>query len=232
MRSVLIRLEGPLQAWSTQIKLGVRDTDQEPSKSGILGLVGSALGMARDDAERLADLRALTLAVRVDRQGSLLHDYHTAGGGRFRRERYTVFGAKECVPSHRYYLQDASFLAALTGDEILVASIGAALQSPQWPLFLGRRACVPSVLPFAGVVDGDAEAAIRAAAPANRADDMPLRAVVEVGPAEGEPRYDVPLSFKEADRRYGVRYVRTMWIQSPVAPVGAGESEASPEEIT
>ncbi len=225
MTSVLIRLEGPLQAWSTQIKLGIRDTDQEPSKSGVLGLVGSALGMARDDEARLADLRELRLAVRVDRQGSLLHDYHTAGGGRFRGDRYLVFGAKDCVPSHRYYLQDASFVAALAGDALLVRSIGDALQSPRWPLFLGRRACVPSVPPFAGFGEGDAAAAVRDAPPAERIDPGPLRAVVEVEPAEdGEARYDVPLSFAEGNRRYGLRYVRTEWVEVTDEVKSAGQN--------
>lgn len=225
MRSVLIRLEGPLQAWSTQIKLGIRDTDPEPSKSGILGLVGAALGMARDDEATLASLRELMLAVRVDRPGSLLHDYHTAGGGRFRGQAYLVFGAKDCVPSHRYYLQDASFLAALGGSDEVVVRVGHALQSPRWPLFLGRRACVPSAPPFAGLGEGDAAAAIRSAPLADRSGDGPFRAVVEVAAGEeGEPRYDVPLSFVDGNRRYGVRYVRTEWVD--VAGEGSPEPAA------
>jgi CRISPR system Cascade subunit CasD len=223
MKAVLIRLEGPLQAWSTQIKLGVRDTDQEPSKSGVLGLVAAALGMARDNEGMLTELRALQLAVRVDRQGSLLHDYHTAGGGRFRGEKYLVYGASESVPSHRYYLQDASFIAALAGEDGLVDRIAAALQTPRWPLFLGRRACVPSVPLFAGLFDGDAQAAIRAAAAPEHYDGPSLRAVVEVPPdTEGEPRYDVPLSFRDGYRRYALRRVRTVWIE--VAEPGAEAS--------
>lgn len=227
MRSVLIRLEGPLQAWSTQIKLGIRDTDPEPSKSGILGLVGAALGMARDDDKTLDNLRNLTLAVRVDRAGSLLHDYHTAGGGTFRGEKpYWVYGAKDCVPSHRYYLQDASFVAALGGDDDLVARIGEALASPHWPLFLGRRACAPSVPPFAGFSETDPWSAIQSAAPAERTDPGPLRAVVEAAAGEdGEARYDVPLSFADGDRRYGVRYVRTEWIDLAATGAGGGGTE-------
>ncbi len=225
MKSVLIRLEGPVQAWSTQIKLGIRDTDQEPGKSGVLGLVGAALGMARDDDALLAELRALTLAVRVDRQGSLLHDYHTAGGGRFRGERYVVYGAKDCVPSHRYYLQDASFVAALAGDDELVTRLAVALRDPRWALFLGRRACVPSVAPFVAVVSTDAEAAVRLAPTAERSVKQPLRAVIEVPPGQGgEPRYDVPLSFRDGDRRYGLRHVKISWIEVPeeLAEVRAG----------
>ena len=59
MKVLLIRLEGPLQAWSAQGKLGVRDTEREPTKSGVLGLIGAALGMPRTDDVTLAALASL-----------------------------------------------------------------------------------------------------------------------------------------------------------------------------
>ncbi len=236
MTSVLIRLEGPLQAWCTQLRLGIRDTDREPSKSGVLGLVGAALGMAREDGQTLGKLRSLSMSVRVDRSGTLLHDYHTAGGGHFRGRAYGVFDPDDhagntCVPSHRYYLQDASFVVALSGDAALVAGIGDALRSPRWALFLGRRACTPSVPPFMGLVDGDARQAVRFAGLAERVARGPLRVVAEV-PADqgGEPRYDVPLSFAEGDRRYGVRYVVTEWTEVPPAEGAAAPGAGVPED--
>jgi CRISPR system Cascade subunit CasD len=197
-----------------QSKLGVRATDREPSKSGVLGLIGAALGMDRDDTATLATLCSLELAVRVDRAGLLLRDYHTAGGGWFRGKNHIVFPDKDCIPSDRYYLQDASFVAALSGVDALVDRIAGAVQSPHWPLFLGRRACPPSEPPFLGVLSAGASAAIRSAPLSDRADSESLRLVVEV-PAEegGEPRYDVPISFVEGDRRYGLRYVRTEWFE-------------------
>lgn len=223
MKSVLLRLEGPLQAWGTQSKLGVRTTDREPSKSGVLGLVGAALGMAREDRAMLATLSSLTLAVRVDRAGLLLRDYHTAGGGRFRGQEHLVFGVKECIRSDRYYLQDASFVAALSGEDALIDRIARAVRSPHWPLFLGRRACPPSQPLFLGVVSAGASFAVRSAPLTDRTDGGSLRVVVEVPPEEGgEPRYDVPLSFEEGARRYGLRYVRTEWFEprpaTPTAP--------------
>lgn len=214
MKSVLLRLEGPLQSWATQSKFGVRDTDQEPSKSGVLGLVGSALGMDRDNELMLASLASLSLAVRVDRSGSLLRDYHTAGGGTFRgSKKYFVAGTKNSVPSERYYLQDASFAAALSGDGKLIEKIGSALRSPHWPLFLGRRSCVPSCQVFLGFSDKDAYLAVQEIPVADRVNESSLRIVCEVHPSQGgEPRYDVPLSFATGARRYGARYVRTEWM--------------------
>lgn len=220
MKSVLLRLEGPLQAWGTQSKLGVRATDREPSKSGVLGMVGAALGMERDDSAMLATLSSLRMAVRVDRSGLLLRDYHTAGGGRFRGQKYRVFPDADCIPSNRYYLQDASFAVALSGEDELADRVARAVQWPHWPLFLGRRACPPALPVFLGVASDDAATAVRAAPLAERTDADSLRLIVEAPPEEGgEPRYDVPLSFVEGARRYGLRYVRTDWFRpSPPTP--------------
>ena len=225
MKTVLLRLEGPLQSWATQSKLGIRDTDREPGKSAAIGLVGAALGMERDDDVMLGSLRSLSVAVRVDRTGSLLRDYHTAGGGSFRdRRHYVVDGAGDCIPSERYYLQDAAFTVALSGEDDLVERVASALRSPRWPLYLGRRACVPSCPVLLGVVDASAHEAVRNAPLADRRDPVGegelerLRLIVEAPPEEGgEPRYDEPLSFRMGAKRYGVRYVKTEWMDVPSA---------------
>lgn len=240
MKSALLRLEGPLQSWATQSKFEVRDTDLEPSKSAVLGLVGSALGMERDDDAQLATLRTLAVAIRVDRQGSILRDYHTAGGGTFRdrsehgKRRYFVYDSTNCIPSDRYYLQDAAFTVALGGEPSLVERVVAALRNPHWPLFLGRRACVPSCPVLLGVVDASARDAVRGAPLAERRDRVPegeterLRLLVEAPPEDGgEPRYDDPLSFRVGAKRYGVRYVKTEWMEVP-RPPAAIEQGASP----
>lgn len=215
MSALLLRLEGPLQAWSAQGKLGVRDTEREPTKSGVIGLVAAAMGIARGDDDALAALAALRMAVRVDRAGTLLHDYHTAGGGSFRGSSYTVFDTSDCVPTHRYYLQNASFVAALEGDASLIAHIAGALTAPRYPLFLGRRSCPPSVVPLMHVADGDLRTALADAPLAEDPDEPPYRLVIEAEGSEGDPRYDAPLSFAPAERRYGRRYVVTEWVAVP-----------------
>lgn len=87
------------------------------------------------------------------------------------------------------------------------------MQSPRWPLFLGRKGCPPAVPPFLAVVSSDAATAIRSAPLLLDRRALRLRMVIEAGPEEGgEPRYDVPLSFREGQRRYGLRYVKTEWL--------------------
>jgi CRISPR system Cascade subunit CasD len=210
-RSVLLRLEGPLQSWGTRSHFPDRDTENEPSKSGVLGLIGAALGMARDDDATLARLAAGRMAVRVDRQGTLLADYHTAGGGIFRGMPHSVHGAKGTVLTRRHYLQDASFLVAISyEDGALAAEIDEALGAPRWPLFLGRRACPPSLPIRAGLTDVDPEAAVRGAPwPSASPPASPVRLVVECEPGEGTPRQDQPLSFRLHARHFARRFVRT-----------------------
>lgn len=240
MKSVLLRLEGPMQSWGTQSRFQERDTDAEPSKSGVLGLVGAALGMRRNDTEMLASLCQLSMAVRVDREGTLLRDYHTAGGGTWPgRKTFGVEGSGKTVLSNRYYLADASFLVALgtqadapPEQERLLTRIERALAAPCFPLFLGRKAFAPSVPVHVpgGLVEGAPLEALRTQpfrpsewhresdnqAPAH------LRLVVECGPGEGRPRDDVPLSFELYHRQFGRRYVRMDRLRTAELPPPLG----------
>ena len=182
MNTLLLRLEGPLQSWGLRARWEERDTAFEPSKSGIIGLLGCALGLHRDN-DRLREIsEQLTMGVRVERQGQLLLDYHTTGGGfpggnqltsgtRYSNEAYVggVLSSKaprqgrymvkitnktktpETDVSKRFYLMDAIFLVALCGPEPLIAQLADALQNPVWPLFLGRKACVPTTPLFVGL---------------------------------------------------------------------------------
>ena len=160
MKTVLLRLEGPLQSWGTRSRFQERDTEREPTKSGVLGLVAAALGMERDDDAMLARLAIAEMGVRVDREGGMLVDYHTAGGGTFNGKEHSVHGAGTVI-THRAYLSDASFLVALgLVDEALALQVDRALANPVWPLFLGRRACPPSLPVTAGLLDGGPRAAL------------------------------------------------------------------------
>ena len=79
MATLLLRLAAPLQSWGMDSKFETRKTNREPTKSGIIGLLSAALGLRRDETEEIEKLNRLRFAVRVDQEGSLLIDYHTAG---------------------------------------------------------------------------------------------------------------------------------------------------------
>lgn len=143
MATLLLRLAGPMQSWGTTSRFDERDTQREPSKSGVIGLLCAAFG--RDRAEPVDDLAALRMGVRVDREGVLMRDYMTAMGvinaaGKADENRTVV--------SHRYFLSDAVFLVGFEGDPALLTQIHAALKRPVWPLSLGRKSYVPSAPVF------------------------------------------------------------------------------------
>jgi CRISPR system Cascade subunit CasD len=240
MTVLLMRLAGPMQSWGTQSRFTTRDTGLEPSKSGVIGLLCAALGFPRSASEldvsgrtiRLNELAALSMGVRVDREGTLARDFHTAGGGTLTGKHdgphYGVAkasGAKgTAVVSTRYYLADADFLVALSGDVAILERLQSALQTPVWPLFLGRKSFVPGEpvwIREGGLIDADdAEAALRSHVwkrPERQwGQQEPLRLVLETNdPTAGEPRQDVPLSFDFERRRFSVRHVRTGWIEEP-----------------
>jgi CRISPR system Cascade subunit CasD len=108
------------------------------------------------------------MGVRVDREGVLKMDFHTAGGSHRRGDRYGVARAdgsgpsKDPVVSRRYYLADADFLVGLEGeDEELLKKLDAALLRPRWPLYLGRKAFIPGYLVRIGLLRLSLEEALR-----------------------------------------------------------------------
>ncbi len=157
--TLFLRLEGPLQSWGERARWSVRDTAPEPTKSGVIGLLGCALGL-KDDAglRELSD--SLRMGVRCDRPGRRLVDYHTVGGGYTEPALLTAdgkpkysSGAPHTEQTWRSYLCDASFLVVLQGPPDMIARLATAMQSPHWPIYLGRKACVPTRPPFDGVGD-------------------------------------------------------------------------------
>jgi len=151
MATLLLRLRGPMQSWGTSSRWDERDTQPMPTKSGVLGLVCSAIG--RDRAEPVDDLARLRMGVLVLRPGTLQRDYQTVNGalslagdpiGKPPRSEVT----SRTVVSQRYYLADADFVVGLeTADgetPELLTLIYAGLQSPKWFIALGRKGYTPS----------------------------------------------------------------------------------------
>lgn len=209
MPTLLLRLAGPMQSWGTTSRFDERDSQLEPSKSGVLGLICAALG--RDRAEPLDDLAWLKMGVRVDREGLLMRDYQTATGVMTAAGKVDLH---RTVISPRYYLADASFLIGLEGDSRdLLNGIQTALRAPVWPLALGRKSFPPGEPVW--MADALLEAPLRQAlldwpriaAPRYEHRDDSLRLVLE-HESEGAIRLDQPVA-PFVQRRFGPRYVAT-----------------------
>jgi len=154
--TLLLRLAGPMQSWGVQSRFTERDTLTEPTKSGVIGLVCAAMG--RDRAEDIGDLAALKMGIRVDREGRMQHDFHTAQDvlkakaeleKMRKRGRALDSEKRDTVISRRFYLADAHFTVGLEDDDLpLLRAIHKALRAPHWPLALGRKAFPPGLPPY------------------------------------------------------------------------------------
>ena len=221
-QTLLLRLAGPMQSWGTQSRFSIRDTGLEPSKSGVFGLLCAALGAPRDDEETLQRLReGLTMGVRVDREGVMKKDFHTAKDV----SKASGSGTKDTEISDRWYLADADFLVGLESeDEALLLALNKALAQPVWQISLGRKSFVPAKPML------EPDALIPLPLPllnalktygwkTDRKEKAParLRVAIDAKAAEDhwqtEIRQDVPLSF--ASRSFTIRQVKTGFIETP-----------------
>ncbi|WP_369600856.1 type I-E CRISPR-associated protein Cas5/CasD [Hahella sp. SMD15-11] len=154
MEYLLFRLYGPMASWG-EIAVGeMRHSDIKPSKSALVGLLGAALGLGRDDEENQSMLAAsYRFAVRMHATGQLMRDYHTAqapdSAGKFsyktRRDELVVGRHRlGTVLSTREYRTDSMAIVALaagTAAPWSLAKLKGALLKPRFHLYLGRKSC-------------------------------------------------------------------------------------------
>lgn len=204
MSTLLLRLAAPLQSWGIASKFDTRDTAREPTKSGVIGLLAAAMGRSRKDD--LKDLRDLNFGVRIDQPGLLLRDYHTA---RPKKD-------KSSFVTTRHYLADAVFLVGLEGEVTFLQKIAEALQNPVFPLYLGRRSCPPVGQLILGLRNQVLRQALetepwQASEWFQKKQKNQVKLTIVCDARQDEPgaflRRDVPVSFDQRHRQYGMRTV-------------------------
>ena len=203
MATLLLRLAAPMQSWGIDSKFDTRKTNREPTKSGVIALLAAALGLRRDADQALEKLNRLRFAVRVDQEGSLLVDFHTA------KSEKTNYVTK------RYYLADAIFLVGLESeDRLFLEQLDRALRSPAYPLFLGRRSCPPTQPLCLGIRQTGLREALleqELLVPKWRSRRAEKYRIVEDALPEergAAPRKDLPISFNPMQRQFAYRAVR------------------------
>lgn len=176
---ILLWLEAPLQSWGSDSKFGRRDTQIFPTKSGIYGILLSALGARGKQVELLSNLSnckqkiisytALKKKNRVNpnvlkktNRNPLLMDFHMVGSGYNEKDTWEkMLSPKKSDGSspvgggakmtYRYYLQDAKFAVIQELPDYLAIDFSNALQNPIYDLYLGRKNCVPTEFIFQGL---------------------------------------------------------------------------------
>ena len=204
---LMLRLEGVLQSWGESSKWDARDSADFPTKSGIVGLLGCAMGLERGDPMLDKLSAAITVAVRADRKGTRTVDYQTITGSPLRNAEGKPKSTGNTIVSRRAYLQDACFTVFLETDEIWAERINAALRSPRWAVYLGRKSCVPSqpVQTVKGLDYASLEDALRHYPAAERADPIMEYEIEREDPALSS--YLRPDRRRDADREFALRRV-------------------------
>lgn len=244
MTVLALRLGGPLQSWGTSQRLEHhRRTERFPTKSAVVGLVAAALGRSR--REPIEDLTALRFAVRIDRAGETVRDYHTVSSlfderGRFAPERGRLPNASGGYRSReastrvteRYYLADACFVAGLEGEPQLLEALDEAVRLPVFPPYLGRRSCPPDAPVRLGVHDGGllevlATLPWQGGTRGARAGGPRHCEVVIEDPEGDQEQVDQVRNFDPVLRSYGRRRVRHTYVDVPHPHGEAGNGHAA-----
>lgn len=158
---LVFRLYAPLASWGEAAVGETRPSATCPGRGAVLGLLGAALGIRRDDVPGQAALfGSLRVAVKQYRAGTLLNDYHTAqvptsqSKVRYRTRRDELNAPRKAINtilSSRQYRCDGLWTVAAwttVDSPHTMQDLREALLKPVFPLYLGRRAC-PLAAPLA-----------------------------------------------------------------------------------
>lgn len=159
MPLMVFQLQAPLSSWGDTAVGEYRPTSEHPGGSALVGLLGAALGIRREDEAAHASLRdGFVFAVGVQLAGSLLRDYHTAqvpSQASLKKRPHASRRDELALPkdqlhtilSTRDYRQDAACLVAVQAScqaPYSLDELAEALRKPHFVLYLGRKSCPPA----------------------------------------------------------------------------------------
>lgn len=141
-QSLVVRLCAPTQSWGGETNYWEdRTTQASPTLSGVIGMLGNAAGLDRDnDAGQLRDLGRARMWVRLDSPGRRRPDLQTIAG------TINTKGDRKphSIMSDRWFIANGCFTVFLSwpDDPDTATRMMRALQHPARPLHLGRH-CHP-----------------------------------------------------------------------------------------
>jgi CRISPR system Cascade subunit CasD len=184
----VVRLSAPILAWPSPSKYTHRFTEPMPTLSALQGILAAAAGVRR--GQQIPEwISEATMAARADLPGSVLRDFHTINPPD--RTRYHRLSAKDRlkvrtvvkadgaervdpVITERYYRSDQTIVWFIDDPEEMAY---AALSSPFFTIYAGRKACPLSFPLNLGRVPGSIEDAL-VAVPTTAPAGAPVEAVL------------------------------------------------------
>ncbi len=169
MKYCVFRLYGPLCSWGEIAVGGERRSALHPSKSAIIGLIGAAMGIEREDEEKQLKLASsLGFAIKLINPGTIIKDFHTAQVPRAEKNvdyhtRKDELSAPDekigTILSKREYRCDSLSVVSLwisqDNDYISLDKVQQALITPIFHLYLGRKSCPPALPLQPQIIEAD-----------------------------------------------------------------------------
>lgn len=160
MNYIKLTLSGVLQYYADNNSIALRTTYNSsiaPTKSAIVGLIASALGLPRK-SKQLNDLyNTITTKYKVISSGQFFEDFQTIkplkSQSRYMNKFYTrnqfntVGGGIRDgqLIKNVQYLQDSEFEVYIgCEDNDLLHKIFETIKNPEYALYFGKRSCVPN----------------------------------------------------------------------------------------
>jgi len=151
METLILKTEG-MSAYGLQTFDVHRRVNHFPTRSAVLGMLGAALGITRDNYQALCTLSDnIKIAVQVNNAGEKMVDYHTVQG--FRSPQGKI--QKGTKPTYREYWCDSEHTFAITSDHDTIELLAKKVKAPEFMLFQGRKSCPLTRPLFETIVNND-----------------------------------------------------------------------------
>ncbi len=151
MKTLILKTEG-MSAYGLQTFDVHRKINHFPTRSAIIGLLGAALGITRENHAQLYALsQQIKIAVQVHNTGQKILDYHTVQN--FRSPMGKI--QKGTKPTYREYWCDSEHSFAITASDEIIKKLSLHVKAPKFTLFQGRKSCPLTRPLFDGIIDND-----------------------------------------------------------------------------
>jgi len=149
-KTLILKTQG-MSAYGLQTFDVHRKVNHFPTRSAVLGLLGAALGITRENHQKLYELsNNIKIAVQVNNAGQKIIDYHTVQN--FRSPMNKI--QKGTKPTYREYWCDSEHTFAISGDSNTINMLVEKVKKPEFTLFQGRKSCPLTRPLFEAIVEG------------------------------------------------------------------------------
>ena len=155
MTCLKLEIKASLQAYGRESFFIYRPTNYEPSKSAITGMICAAMGIDRNEKSEINRVyNSFTLKVeKLKNPPKIYHDYQRIEPpeNRLYHEKNKMTSYAGCKASksevkiiRKDYIMDQNFVLYLEGEEDFISAVKTAFDNPWYPIYLGRKNCIPS----------------------------------------------------------------------------------------